>query len=555
VTKGLRFLGTAVLALAVAVALNACGSSNSNSTGSGSSSSGVVTLLMGAPPDSLDPQAGYTSQSAEATWISYLGLLTYAHKNGTEGGKIIPGLATALPTVSDGDKTYTFTLRKGLVFSNGQPVVASDFTYTVQRAIKIPWGGSGQFINANIVGAEAYASGKAKTISGITANDATGQIVIHLNAPYGAFENVLAFPALGIVPAGTPMKKESTDPPPGVGPYEIENIVPNVSFEVVKNPHWAQMQIPGVPAGHVNVDVKITSNPNTEFEQVLDNSADVADWSDTVPGTLFGQIESQAKSRYQKVVMNSTYFFFLNVTTKPFSSELARRAVVVALNQPALSRIGSGSLVPGCFFLPPGMLGHPSGKCPYGEPTSPGNIPKAQELVAQSGMKGTAVTVWSETRAPHKEWVENYVNVLNQIGFKATQKVIADESYFPTIGNLKLNPQTGFDNWSQDFPNPVDFYLQLTKQAILPENNENYGVVDDPMINKEVEELGKVPTSQLQSVAGKWQALDEYVAKKSYIAVFGYQTFPKFTSTRINYGDIVFHPVYGWDYTSFQLNS
>ena len=57
------------------------------------------------------------------------------------------------------------TLRPGLKFSNGTPVKASDFTYEVERALKIPWGGS-SFITANVVGANAYATGKAKTISG-----------------------------------------------------------------------------------------------------------------------------------------------------------------------------------------------------------------------------------------------------------------------------------------------------------------------------------------------------------------------------------------------------
>ncbi|HEY1457384.1 MAG TPA: hypothetical protein VGF15_02595, partial [Solirubrobacteraceae bacterium] len=150
-------------------------------------------------------------------------------------------------------------------------------------------------------------------------------------------------------------------------------------------------------------------------------------------------------------------------------------------------------------------------------------------------------------------WVENYVSVLNQIGFKATQKVIADATYFATVGNLKLNPQAGYANWSQDFPNPVDFYLLLVKQAIMPENNQNNGQVNDPRINKEVQELGEVPSSKLASVAGRWQSLDEYVAKKAYVAVFGYQAVPKFTSTRVDYGKIVFSPLYGWDYTSLQL--
>ena len=84
------------------------------------------------------------------------------------------------------------------MYSNGKPVKASDFAYTVERAIKIPWGGSGQFLTAaRSSGATAYSKGKAKTISGITTDDATGKITIHLIAPYGAFDNVLAFPSLG----------------------------------------------------------------------------------------------------------------------------------------------------------------------------------------------------------------------------------------------------------------------------------------------------------------------------------------------------------------------
>ncbi len=61
------------------------------------------------------------------------------------------------------------------MFSNGKPVVASDFTYTVERGHQIPWGGSGLFITPNIVG-DGVRQRKSKTISGISANDATGKI-------------------------------------------------------------------------------------------------------------------------------------------------------------------------------------------------------------------------------------------------------------------------------------------------------------------------------------------------------------------------------------------
>jgi peptide/nickel transport system substrate-binding protein len=554
-----------LLSVIAAFALAACGSSSKSSSSAAASSSGsssatssaanggTVTLLMGTPPQSLDPGMDYTTQGAEINWLAYTGLVTYAHATGVAGTKLIPGLATALPVISDGGKTYTATLRSGLVFSNGKPVKASDFACTVERAIKIPWGGSGAFITPNIVGGTPFSTGKAKTITGITTNNTTGQIVIHLTAAYGPFDNVLAFPALGITPCGTPFKNMPNNPPPGVGPYVTKNIVPNVSFEGALNPLWSKMNIPGIPAGHVNVDVKISANVSSNALSVLNNTADYFDWADTIPGSLLPQIHSQAGSRFGLVNLGgSTYYIFLNVTEKPFSSQLAREAVVTGLNQDAMNRLGSGTLVPACYFLPPAVPGHPTAPCPYGTPGL-GDLAKAKALVKQSGMAGTPVTVWSETRSPRQQWMTYYTSFLNSIGFKATQKVIADATYFTTIGDLKNKPQTGFADWNQDFPNPVDFYLLVDGKAILPTDNENQGETNDPYVNAQITKLGSVPTTQIASVASQWQALDEYVAKKAYLAVFGYQTFPKFASDKVNYSASELNPIYGWDWSTFAL--
>ena len=558
----------AAVAMFAAFALAACGSSSPSSpttsattpsSGSGSSSGhsgGAVTFLYGVAPQSMDPGMDYTTQGAEFTWVTYTGLTTYAHASGTAGTKLIPGLCTSLPTVSDGGKTYTCTLRKGLVFSNGQPVVASDFTYTLERAIKIPWGGSGSFMTPVVAGASDFSTGKAKTISGVTTNDSTGQITIHLTAPYGPFDNVLAFPALGLIPKGTPFKNEPTNPPPGVGPYMTTNIVPNTSFTSVPNPHWAKMNIPGIPAAKVTVNAKISANIDANALSVLNNSADFFDWADTIPGSLLPQIKSQASSRFRQVDLGgSTYYIFMNSQNKPFNNPLAREAVIEGLDQQAMNRLGAGTLIPACFFLPPFVPGHPtSGTCPYNNSTFTGNLAKAKSLVQASGLAGTPVTVWSETRSPRQQWMTYYTQFLNQIGFKATQKVIADATYFTTLGDLKLHPQTGFDDWNMDFPNPVDFYgVLLDGKAILPTNNLNFGEVNDPHINSEVARLSATPTTQLDSVAGDWQGLEKYVAQKGYVAVFGYQTFPFFASTRVNYASATFQPEYGWDWTSFSL--
>ena len=514
----------------------------------------TVTIVYGTAPDYLDPQKTYTTQGGEATWVSYLGLYTYAHKTGSAGGIVIPALASGLPSVTNGGKTYTMTLRKSLVYSNGKAVKASDFTYTIERAIKLTWGGD-SFYTGNIVGAAAYSKGTATTISGIVANDAKGQITIHLLAPYGAFLNVLAFPSSGLVPTGTAMTSLTNNPPPGVGPYMITNVVPDKSWVGAINPYYAKEAIPGIPQGSVTIDAKVESNTATETEDVLNNTADLFDTGDSLTPSLLTQIKSTAASRYSTIPVVQNFYFFLNIKEKPFNSQLVREAVDLAIDRRVLSKLSGGTIVPGCFFLPPGMVGHPTSPCPYGiNPNGAPNVAKAKALVKQSGDAGVAVTVYSQERVPRTQYCQYWASVLNEIGLKATIKPIADALYFPTIGTLKLHPQTGFADWDEDFPNPADFYLLLDKNSIQPTNGLNYGEVNDPQIQNAITKLDAIPASQLNKYANDWTALDKYTAKKAYDIVFGYQTWPEFTSTRINFKALIVQPSYGWDWTSIKLN-
>jgi len=203
--------------------------------------------------------------------------------------------------------------------------------------------------------------------------------------------------------------------------------------------------------------------------------------------------------------------------------------------------------------LPEGIVGHPTGPCPYGDPNAAPDMAKAKQLLQQSGMAGQSVTVWGEVRSPRKEFVNYYTDLLNKLGFKAKSKIISDATYFPTIGNLKLNPQTGFADWKQDFPNPSDFYLLMDKNTIQQTNNQNFSQVDDPHIQSELAELNLVPTDQLNTAASRWQQLDQYLAKKAYIAAYGQELEPKFFSDRINFGAAVFTPVYGNDWSTLEL--
>lgn len=551
--KRARLIAGFVVAAAIVLIVGACGSSSSGGGGGsgGGKSGGSITIASGTAPQSADNAFDFTTQGNELYSVVNTPLLTYKRAEGQAGTQLVPGLAKSLPKVSSDKKTYTFELRPGLKYSNGQPIKASDFKFGVQRALRINWTAKA-FLTAHIKGAMAYDAKKAKTISGITADDKTGKITVTLSAPYGAIVNVLGLAGTAPVPKSTPIKPQNSTGTIGDGPYKWAKITPSQSYQLVRN---SKFDVPGLPKGHADtITYKVNSNVLADAQQVLNNQADVFDPGDTLPSSVLGQVRSQAKDRYKAEDTNSTFYFFLNVKSKPFKSLKARQAVQAAIDDRALSRLDSGFLTPDCHLIPQGIPGHsPPSSCPFHDPNGPPNVALAKKLVQQSGQKGASVTVWGEERSPRKQYVDYLTDVLNKIGFKAKEKIINSQTYFQVIGNQKTNPQIGFADWVQDFPNPADFFFLFQTSSIQPQNSSNYGYVSDPKIDTTVTKLNAVPADKLDTVASQWSALDKYAVKQGYYAAYGHEKFPKFYSNRLNFGSGVFSLEYSTDLLSLQL--
>src|SRR5436305_5285513 len=194
----------AVVAAGAAFALAACGSSSSSSSSGSASTSGknggTITIASGTAPQSADQGLDFTTQGNELYSVVNTPLLTFVRGvQGTAGSKIIPALAKSLPALSDGGKTLTFTLRPGLKYSNGQAIHASDVKYALERDLKIPWQAA-SFISAFIVGGTDYANGKAKDISGVVTNDASGTIKVTMTQPFAPMVDIFALPGTPPVP-------------------------------------------------------------------------------------------------------------------------------------------------------------------------------------------------------------------------------------------------------------------------------------------------------------------------------------------------------------------
>jgi peptide/nickel transport system substrate-binding protein len=539
-------IAAAVCAATAIVLLGGCGSSEKVVGGS-------ARVAMVTPPDYLDPQLAYTTEAAEADWIAYTPLLTYRHKSGADGTELIPGLAQRLPRISPDGRTYRLTLRKALLYSNGRPVMASDFAYTIERAIRLGWPGR-RFLTDNIVGARDFEHGEAQGISGITSDDASGEISIKLVRPWGAFENVLALPATGLVPSGTPMRDLTARPPPGVGAYRITDVVPGRSWTMVRNDRFDPLEIPDIPSGSLErIDVKVVHSPGAAADQVLAGRADGYDPGAPLPAGIQSRARDLDSKHFDLVGIPYTLYFFLNTAEPPFSSELARRAVVTALDRPYMAKLAKGTLEPGCYLIPDGIVGHPTASCPYGDADDHGDLKAARQFVQESGTAGLRVVVWVEDSSPERAFARYYTKLLNRLGFDARTKVVATAQDFGRMGTGRTDPQTGYASWFNDFPNPIDFYSVLDSRFIGPPGSPNAGHVNDLFIQQQLEKLSLVPAQDLGSAAGDWRDLDEYAATKAYLAAFGTQQVPKLISERIAPSSAVIHPLFLSDWSSWSL--
>jgi peptide/nickel transport system substrate-binding protein len=541
----LRKLGLVLLVLAPIVAalcVAGCGG------GSGGKEGGTLTGSYASFPDFLDPQLSYTQEGWTAMYDTYLPLLTYKRVNGVEGSQVVPGLAESMPKISNGGKTYTLTLRKGLKYSDGTPVKASDFASTVERLFKISSPGS--FYYESIVGAEEFAKTKKGGISGIKTDDASGKIEIELTAPKGTFSNELAMLFVALLPADTPAKNLTADPPPATGPYMISKVEKGRSWSYARNPYWAKdngPQISEVPDGHFNkIEISVVRNEATQVNEIERNKTM---WMQTpVPSDQREEIVNKYEGTQFRVehALN-IYMFWMNTEKAPFDDPKVRQAVNYAVDTEALERIYAGSMAAAHQILPQGMPGYKA------LDLYPHNLAKAKELLAEANPSDRNITVWTDNESPNNEAGEYYEGVLNELGFNAKLKTINADNYYTIIGN-ETTPDldTGWLAYFADYPNPNAFFQPLLSgESIAPTGNTNFSRIDVPELNKKIAKLSEEPLGSKQEA--EYAELDRSFMELAAVVPYGTNTLSTFVDDQINLDSVVYNPAFGHSLASFEL--
>jgi peptide/nickel transport system substrate-binding protein len=528
--------------MSICVVLAGCGSSTPSERG------GTLTGTYSAFPEYLDPALNFTLEGATAMQNVYLPLLTYAHADGAAGTKLIPALARSLPRIDQGGRRYTLFLRPGLEYSDGTPVRASDFRFALERVFRVNSVGSTFY--TGIVGAEEFAETKKGGISGIITDDESGKIEIRLTEPSGIFSYLLGLTYVALLPPSTPDEDQTADPPPATGPYVITKVKPGRSWEYTRNPAWEKANgeaMPELPGGHVDaIKFRVQANTSTQVNEVEQGKID---WmKDPPPPDRLAEVKRLYEgTQFREMPTISVFYFWMNTQEPPFDDVQVRRAVNHAIDPEALERIYAGTIQATQQVLPPQMPGHQEFEL------YPHDMKKAKELIAEAKPADREITIWTDNIPPHNEAGEYFEQVLGQLGFDVTLKIVDASTYFTLIGNTKTpGLDAGWGNWLLDYPHPNDYFQpQLAGESIAPIGNTNWAMFDDPEVNRKTAELAVEQMGPKQEQ--EYAALDREVMKKAPWAPFGTYTLGTFVSDEINLDEVIVSPIFGQDLTSFEF--
>jgi oligopeptide transport system substrate-binding protein len=404
----------------------------------------------------MDPAQGPDANSAVAVGMVYTGLVKFDKNLNIKSDQ-------ATWSISTDRKTYTFTLKSGIIFSDGTPVTAQTYVYTLTRALlpdtKSP---IATFFLGNIVGANDVANGKSKTLKGVQAiNDTTLQITLAQPTEYflDIMANSIAFPLNQKIINQYGEQKWTNNVAGngvGTGPFMVKEWDHNVKMVLVPNPHWY-----GPKTKLTEVDMLFINDPSTAF-RAYQAGQYAFTWNITA------QDLSIAKnlSGYTSQSLLQTDLLFFDNTKPPFNNTAVRQAFAYAIDKTTLaSAVFKGGAVVAPTIIPPGMPGYQPGY--QGLP-----FDKAKALSLLQSVYPDVSKVPSITFSyPNSQISPLEAQVLQQmwqtaLGVQVKLNAVELNAYNQETATQPPVIHFGSTQWTADYPDPYDWLaLNLVSTA------------------------------------------------------------------------------------------
>jgi len=494
---------------------------------------------------SLDPAQAYSDD-----WVIMQGTLFNALYQFDRNAQPQLDLAAAPPTISADHLVWTFKLRQGVQFSNGQELTADDVAFTLTRVLDphlkpaVSWGQSADEV---FKGWQDYVAGKAKTVAGIEALDKY-TVRFTLSKPLAVFPSVLAESINQIVPKSVVTAEGSANfgnKPIGTGPFTLQSWKKGSQLIFLRNPHYFHAGKPYLDKIIADTDV---SQSVIALKIQKGEYDGVATLNEIAPADM-RQFQSDPKlaTYVHPAPPIQAIWLDLNVHADPLSNLKLRQAIAMAINRNRLVKVIGGNASPANqIFIAldtqhdPALDAHPI--YPY-DPT------KAAALVKASGYTGQPINILYATDIlSHSAMAPVIQQDLQQIGLKVTLRGANDTAAL-AIGAKLTGHQLAFNSWSVDYPDAYDLYTGVMNCANNADGGPSAAHYCDSKADSLVENAQSLPLGRDRDAMMR-KAQVRIIQSAAKIPLL-FTKSAVLASPRI--GGFFVHPLFQWQYENYWI--
>lgn len=481
----------------------------------GATSGGTIRMYSSSDFAHLDPARDYTA-TAQITGAMIFRALT-AYREGPGGAVDVVGdLATNTGEPSDGGRTWTYHLRPGLRFEDGTAITAADVAYGVARSFSPELFGGPSYLQQWLADRSDFNAryrgpydGGAPLPPGVSTPD-RDTIVFRFPRPHADMPYAATLSTTAPVPRRHDTRAQYDNRPFASGPYRIRRYERLRKLELERNPFWDPTTDPVRHQYPDAIHCEFTWTADSANRSILaDRGAHRTAFAAGdlhLPVDLYPTVTGSPALRARFLQGPTPYVWYLDINTRRVRDLAIRRALNYAVDRSGyiLAR-GALTATPATTLLSPGLLGYqPYDVYPGG---AHGDPAKARELLA--GRKPRLRLAYADTEAGETGAEFLRLN-FRRAGVEIELQRIDSEQYRSLIGRRDNPFDLYVTSWGADWPTASSVLPPLFDgEALQDDGNHNVSYLDDPLVNRRIDELLAVP--DVNRAAPGWSELSRSI--------------------------------------------
>ncbi|MFD6425096.1 ABC transporter substrate-binding protein [Streptomyces sp. NPDC060198] len=487
----------------------------------GARSGGTAEVYNDTDFSHLDPGQIYVSDGGLLSRLIYRGLTQYKEANGKL--TVVGDLATDSGKVSDGGKTWTYTLKDGVKDQNGHVIDSADIRHTVERLYSTNITDGPVFLQQWLSGAgnayrKAYEGpykGKHLPDSVLETPDAK-TVVFHFPAAEPDLPQALAMAGYSVVPKDTDTQAKYDSAPVAVGPYKIAEFKPGKGMKLVRNTNW-DAKTDSVRHQYVDgFNIEYNHDDTDQTKTILaDRGAakNAVMFTGQVATEQLKAVTSDKAAMARTIQGYAPYVWQMNFNLDRMTDKKLRDAITLALPASAIAKADGGAYggEVANSLMSPTTPGYDDTFDPFERKTKAnGDLAKAKKLVKEAGAEGKKIVYAYGNTPVRQQQAVLIANALGKIGLDVQKKEIDSATWYERVGKVDNGYDIYMTGWGQDWPSASTVIPPVYNGTAIQDGSSNYSHINDPHVNSEIERILKI--TDVAEATKAWAALNEYIS-------------------------------------------